>query len=171
MSSSYDLYKGTARSKRKAKIGESSQASAKKAKTTEQEVVPEVPPTVPVVEVEESPSRATAPEARVSEEPAVEEADEPPSIFEPVGEATVEDVRQVFEKTITMTTERAHKLASHRKYSKSASSFLGYNYGQAFSRGLNDITMVISLRNVYLAFLYLIPFLIELSCLFRGCAL
>ena len=134
MSSSYDLYKGNARSKRKAKFGESSQAAAKKTKVTEPEVVPEVPSTIPVVEVEESPSRTAVPEARVSEEPAVEEADEPPSIFELVGEATVEDVCHVFEKTITMTSERAHKLASHRKYSKSASSFLGYNYGQAFSR-------------------------------------
>ena len=153
MSSRYNLYKGNARSKCKAKFGESSQAAAKKTKVTEPEVVPEVPSTVPVVEVEGSPSRTTIPEARVFEEPAVEEADEPPSIFEPVGEATVEDVRQVFEKSITMTIEWAHKLASHRKYSKSASSFLGYNYGQAFSRGLNDVTMVSSPRNVYFAFL------------------
>ena len=93
MSSSYDLYKGNARSKCKAKFGESSQAAAKKTKVVEPEVaaefpLTEVPSTIPVVEVEESPSRVATPEAQVTEEPVAEVRDEPPSTAEPV----VEDV-------------------------------------------------------------------------------
>lgn len=65
MSSSYDLYKVSARSKRKAKTGESSQPVAKNTKVVEPEVVPEVPSIVSVVEVEDSPSRVVTPEAQV----------------------------------------------------------------------------------------------------------
>ena len=150
MSSSYDLYKGNNRSKRKAKTGESSQASAKRAKVVEPEVVPEVPSTVPVVEVEDSPSRAAVPEAQIFEEPAAEVEEELPSAAEPV----VEDVAQVFEKVISMSTDRVQKLATHRKYSKAASSFVEYNFGQAFSRGLNDIAMVSSPRSLCLTIFY-----------------
>lgn len=74
--------------------------------------------------------------------------DEPPSAAEPI----VEDVAQVFDKVIHMTTDLAIKLAAHRKYSKAASSFPGYNFGQASSRGLNDVTMASSPRNVYFTF-------------------
>ena len=148
MSSSYDLYKGNARSKRKAKFGESSQAAAKKTKVTEPEVVPEVPSTVPVVEVEESPSRAAVPESQVFEEPAVEVGEDMPSAAKPA----VEDVAQVFEKVISMSADRVQKLATHRKYSKAASSFPGYNFGQAFSRVLNYIAMVSSPRSFMFTF-------------------
>ena len=166
MSSSYNLYKGNAR-KRKGKVaGESSQASAKKTKVSKPEVAAEIPSTILVVEVEDVPSRVATPEALVVEEPVVEEMDKPPSVFEPVAESTVEDVTQVFEKTISMTTDRAQKLAMHRKYSNSASPFHGYNFGQAFSRGLNDVTMVSSPRNVYFTFL---PLVLLLTGLFRSC--
>ena len=148
MSSSYDLYKGNARSKRKAKIGESSQATAKKAKVTEPEVAPEVPSTVPMVEVEDSPIRTAVPEAQPFEEPATEVGEEMPSASEPV----VEDVAQVFDKVISMSADRVQKLATHRKYSKAASSFPDYNFGQAFSRGLNDIAMVCSPRSFMFVF-------------------
>ena len=49
-------------------------------------MVPEVPLTVPVVEVEDSPSRVVTPEAQVVKEPAIEVRDEPPSVAEPVVE-------------------------------------------------------------------------------------
>ena len=149
MSSSYDLYKGNARSKCKAKTGESSQPAAKKTKVVEPAVVPEVPSTVPVIEVEDSPSRVVIPEAQVTEEPSAEVMDEPPQSVEPV----VEDVAQVFEKVISMSTDRVQKLATHRKYSKAASSFPGYNFGQAFSRGPNDDSMVSSARSLHFTFL------------------
>ena len=150
MSSSYNLYKGNAQ-KRKGKVaGESSQASAKKTRVTEQEVMPEIPSTVPVVEVDGSPSRAATPEAQIFEEPAAAVEEEMPSAAEPVGE----DVAQVFKKVISMSTDRVQKLATHRKYSKVASSFIGYNFGQAFSRGLNDVAMVSLYRNLFLLILY-----------------
>lgn len=148
MSSSYDLYKGNARSKRKAKTGESSQPAAKKTKVVDPEVVLKVPLTGPVVEVEDSSSKVVTPEAQVVEEPAAEVRDEPQSAAEPV----VEDVSQVFYKVIHMTTYRAIKLATHQKYSKAASSFPGYNFGQTFSRGLNDVTMVSSPCSIYFMF-------------------
>ena len=89
------------------------------------------------------------PEAQVTEENSAEVRDEPPPSVEPV----VEDVAQVFEKVISMSTDRVQKLAAHRKYAKAASSFPGYNFGQAFSRGLNDVAMVSSPRSLYFIFL------------------
>ena len=142
MSSSYDLYKGNARSKRKAKIGESSQATAKKAKTTEPEVVSEVPSTVPVVEVEESPVRGTeSPGAAAADEPQVE-VPFVPSPVEEVGGSSKEARKEVFAGVCKMTHERVDNVFHHKKYIKASSSFPSYNFGQAFSRGLNDITMV-----------------------------
>lgn len=82
------------------------------------------------------------------DEPPAEVMDEPPSTTEPV----VEDVAQVFEKVISMSADRVQKFATHRKYSKAASSFVGYNFGQAFSRGLNDVAMVSSPRTLYFTF-------------------
>lgn len=149
MSSSYDLYKVSARYKRKGKSEECSQPAAKKTKVVEPKVVPEVPSTVPVVEVEDSPSRVVTPEAQVTEEPSAEVRDEPPSFVEPA----VEDIAQVFEKVISMSTDRVQKLATQWKYSKAAFSFPGYNFGQAFSRGLNDVTMVSSPHSLYFTFL------------------
>ena len=111
-------------------------------------MVPEVPSTVPVVEVGESLSRVAVPYGQVFEEPAVEVGEDMPSAAEPA----VEDVAQVFEKVISMSADRVQKLATHRKYSKAASSFPGYNFGQAFSRGLNDIAMVSSPRSFMFTF-------------------
>ena len=94
------------------------------------------------------PSRSVVPEAQRFEEPAAGVGEEMPSASEPV----VEDVAQVFEKVISMSADRVQKLATHRKYSKAASSFPGYNFGQAFSRGLNDIAMVSSPRTFMFIF-------------------
>ena len=148
MSSSYDLYKVNARNKRKGKSGESSQPAAKRTKAVEPEVGSEVPSTVPVVEVDDSPSRVVTPEVQVTEEPAAEVRDEHLPSVEPV----VEDVAQVFEKVISMSTDRVQKLAAHRKYAKAASSFPGYNFGQAFSQGLDDVAMVSFSCSLYFSY-------------------
>ena len=114
----------------------------------ELEVVPEVPSTVPAAEVEKSPRRVATIEVQVTEEPTAEVMDEPPTTAEPV----VEDVAQVFEKLIEMSVDRVQKLATHRKNSKVASSFPGYKFVQAFSRGLDDVAMVSFPRSLYLTF-------------------
>ena len=116
-------------------------------------VVPE-PVSEPVladskVEILETPQRVPSRPAQVLEEPEVVVQDEPLHIEESV----VEDAAKVFDGVIHMTTERVKKLAKHKKYAKSASSFPGYNFGQAFSRGLNYVAMVSSRRSVYLVFL------------------
>ena len=150
MSSSYDLYKGMSQSKWKYKTpGESSQQPPKKSRTEEPSTaVPETASAVPEVEILETPRRVSSPPAQVVEEPAAEVMDEPPPAEEPV----VEGVAQVFESVIQMATERVQKLAKHKKYAKAASSFPGYNFGQAFSRGLNDVSVVSSPRSDYLMF-------------------
>lgn len=102
MSSSYDLYKVNARNKHKGKSRESSQPAAKRNKAVEPEVGSEVPSTVPFIEVDGSPSRLATPKVQVTEEPVAEVREEPPPSVEPV----VKDVAQVFEKVISMSTDR-----------------------------------------------------------------
>ena len=70
MSSAHDLYKSSARGKRRSQ-GESSQFLPKKAQV--EEPTAEVPPTVPVVKVAESPVRGMeSPRAEAADEPQVE---------------------------------------------------------------------------------------------------
>ena len=139
MSSSYNLYKGNA-CKRKGKVvGESSESLPKKARVDEPSVG--VPPAVPVVEVAESPDRG-AESPRVAAEDPQDEVPFVPSPIEEVGGSSKEARKEVFASLGKMTHERVENVLHHKKYIKASSSFPGYNFGQAFSRGLNDITMV-----------------------------
>ena len=139
MSSSYNLYKGNAR-KRKGKVaGESSQSLPKKARV--EEPTTEVPPAVPVVEVAESPDRGMESPRAAADEPQVE-VPFVPSPVEEVGGSSKEARKEVFAGVCKMTHERVDNVFHHKKYIKASSSFPSYNFGQAFSRGLNDITMV-----------------------------
>ena len=138
MSSSYNLYKGNAR-KRRGKDGESSQSLPKKAPVEEPSVG--VPPAVPVVEVAESPDRGVESPRVAAEEPQ-DEVPFVPSPVEDVGGSSKDARKEVFANLGKMTHERVENVLHHKKYIKASSSFPGYNFGQAFSRGLNDITMV-----------------------------
>lgn len=175
MSSSFDLYKGVSRGKRKNKTPrESSPKPPKKSRTEELSIpVPEpasvaqettsVEPEVKILEM----YRVSSPPAPVFEEPDVVAQDEPSHVEEPV----VGDVAKVFDNVIHMTTDRVLKLAKHRKYAKSSSSFPAYNFGQAFSRGLNDVTMVSSPRSIYFMFSSTcFQFLTQLFDSYRVCA-
>ena len=84
MSSAHDLYKSSARGKRKSQ-GESSQSLPKKVRVEEPTVG--VPPEVPVVEVVESPARGMeSPRAAVADEPQ-DEVPFVPSLVEEVARA------------------------------------------------------------------------------------
>ena len=143
MSSAHDLYKNSARGKRKSQ-GESSQSLPKKTRVEEPTVG--VPPEVPVVDVVESPARGVeSPRAAtVADEPRVEEVHSIPSPVEDAAEvdASKEDRQQIFDSVFKLTVARAEKVHKNKKYLKASSSFAGYNFGTAFSRAANDITMV-----------------------------
>ena len=104
MSSSYDLYKGMSRSKRKRKTpGESSQQPPKKSRTEEQSTaIHETASAVPEVEILETPRRVSSPPAQVFEEPEVVVQDEPLYAEEPM----VEEAAQVFDGVIQTSLER-----------------------------------------------------------------
>ena len=142
MSSSYNLYKGNARKRRGKVAGESSQSLPKKARV--EEPTTEVPPAVPVVEVAESPDRGTeAPRAAAADEPQVEVPFVPSPVEEVAEGGDSREVRQqIFDNVFKMTLDRAEKVHKNKKYLKASSSFEGYNFGSAFSRAANDITMV-----------------------------
>ena len=149
MSSAHDLYKNSARGKRKSQ-GESSQSLPKKTRVEEPTVG--VPPEVPVVEVVESPARGaeSSRAAAAVDEPQVEVH----SIPSPVEEAAEVDDnketrKEVFDTVFKMTVDRAERVHKNKKYLKASSSFAGYNFGSAFSRAANDLTMV-SLLFAYL---------------------
>ena len=99
---------------------------------------------VPVVEVVESPPRRVdSPPAEVFEEPRVEVPSAPSPVEEPVaGNTSKETKQEVFDSIFKMAVERAENVRKNKKYIKASSSFPGYNFGQAFSRAANDITMV-----------------------------
>ena len=141
MSSAHDLYKNSARGKRRGK-GEGSQSQPKRARVEEPAV--EVPPVVPVVEVVESPPRGMeSPRAEVADEPQVEVPFVPSLVEEVVeGGSSKEARKQVFDSVYKMTLDRLEKVHQNKKYIKASSSFPGYNFGSAFSRAANDITMV-----------------------------
>ena len=139
MSSSYNLYKGNARKRRGKADGESSQSLPKKARV--EEPTTRVPPAVPMVEVAESPDRGMESPRAAAEEPQGE-VPFVPSPVEEVGGISKEARKEVFASLGKMTHERVDNVLHHKKYIKASSSFLGYNFGQTFSRGLNDITMV-----------------------------
>ena len=107
-----------------------------------------MPPEVPVVEVVESPVRGVeSPRAAaVDDEPSVEV----PFVPSPVEEAAEvntsrEDRQQIFDSVFKLTVSRDEKVHKNKKYFKASSLFPGYNFGTAFSRAANDITMVSSL--------------------------
>ena len=141
MSSAHDLYKSSARGKRKSQ-GESSQSLPKKARV--EEPAAKVPPAVPVVEVTESPARGMdSPRAEVADEPQ----DEVPFVPSPVEEVagagdSRESRQQIFDSVFKLTLDRVEKVHKNKKYLKASSSFAGYNFGSAFSRAANDLTMV-----------------------------
>ena len=141
MTSSHDLYKSSARGKRKGH-GESSQSQPKKARV--EEPAAEVPSKVPVVEVVESPPRGMeSPRAEVADEPQ----DEVPFVPSPVEEVagagdSRESRQQIFDSVFKLTLDRVEKVHKNKKYLKAYSSFAGYNFGSAFSRAANDLTMV-----------------------------
>ena len=67
----------------------------------------------------------------------------PSPVEEPVAGSTSKDTRkEVFDRVLKMTMERVESVHQNKKYIKASSSFPGYNFGQAFSRAANDITMV-----------------------------
>ena len=104
MSSAHDLYKSSARGKRKSQ-GESSQSLPKKVRV--EEPAAEVPPAVPVVEVTESPARGIdSPRAEVADEPPVE-VPFVPSPVEEVAEAggSRENRQQIFDTVFKMTVD------------------------------------------------------------------
>ena len=141
MSSAHDLYKSSARGKRKSQ-GESSQSLPKKARV--EEPTAEVPPAVPVVEVAESPVRGMeSPRAEAADEPQVE-VPFVPSPVEEVAEGgdSKETRKEIFDTVFKMTLDRVEKVHKNKKYFKASSSFAGYNFGSAFSRAANDLTMV-----------------------------
>ena len=139
MSSSYNLYKGNARKRKGKVVGESSESLPKKARAEEPSVG--VPPAVPVVDVAESPDRGAG-SPRVAAEETQDEVPLASSPIEEVGGSSKDAQKEVFANLGKMTHERVESVLHHRKYIKASSSFPGYNFGQAFSRGLNDITMV-----------------------------
>ena len=143
MFSAHDLYKSSARGKRKSQ-GESSQSFPKKVRVEEPAVG--VPPEVPVVEVVESPARGVeSPRAdTVADEPRVEEVHSIPSPVEDAAEVNTsrEDRQQIFDSVFRMTATRIEKVHKNKKYLKASSSFAGYNFGSAFNRAANDLTMV-----------------------------
>ena len=139
MSSSYNLYKGNARKRKGKVVGESSESLPKKARAEEPSVG--VPPAVPVVDVAESPDRGVE-SPRVAAEDPQDEVPFVPSPVEEVGGSSKDARKEVFANLGKMTHERVENVLHHKKYIKASSSFPGYNFGQAFSRGLNDITMV-----------------------------
>ena len=103
-----------------------------------------MPLAVPVVEVAESP-------VREMESPRAEAADEPqaevpfvPSLVEEVVDCgnNKEARKRVFDSVFKMTLDRVEKVHQNKKYFKASSSFPGYNFGSAFSRAANDLTMV-----------------------------
>ena len=143
MTSAHDLYKGTARGKRKGETtGKSSQQLPKKSRVDEPTVG--VPSGVPVVEVVESPPRrAESPPAGVIDEPRVEVSSVPSPVEEPMVGSTSRDTRQeVFDSVFKMAVERAESVHKNKKYIKASHSFPGHNFDHAFSREANDITMV-----------------------------
>ena len=115
------------------------QSLTKKARVEEPSIG--VPPAVPVVEVAESPDRGVESPRVAAEEPQGE-VPFVPSPVEEVGGSSKEALKEVFASLGKMTHERVENVLHHKKYIKASSSFPGYNFGQAFSRGLNDITMV-----------------------------
>ena len=133
MSSAHDLYKSSARGKRKSQ-GESSQSLPKKVRVEEPTVG--VPPEVPVVEVVESPARGVeSPRAAAAvDEPHVDV----PFVPSPVEEAaevddSKETRKEVFDTVFKMTVDQVEKVHKNKKYFKASSSFPGYNFGTAFS--------------------------------------
>ena len=146
MTSAFDLYKGTARRKRKGKTtGESSQRSPKKARVDEPAM--ETPSEVPVIEVVETPPRRVdSPPAVVVDEPRVEVPFVPSPVEEPVPENTSRESRQeLFDSVAKMMIEHVENVRKNKKYLKASSSFKDCNFGQALSRASSDITMVIFL--------------------------
>ena len=139
MSSSYNLYKGNARKRKGKVVGESSGSLPKKARAEEPSLG--VPPAVPVVDVAESPERGAGSPRGAAEDPQ-DEVPFIPSIVEEAGGSSKDARQEVFANLGKMTHERVENVLHHKKYIKASSSFPGYNFGQAFSRGLNDITMV-----------------------------
>ena len=135
MTSAHDLYKNSARGKRKGK-GESSQSQPKKARVEEPAVE------VPMVEVVESPPRGVvSPRAEVTDEPRVEDPFVP-SPVEEAGGSSRDTRKEVFRSVYKLTQERVDNVFQNKKYIKASSSLPGYNFGQVFSRAANDITMV-----------------------------
>ena len=134
MTSVHDLYKGTARAKRKGKTtGESLQQPPKRARVNDPTV--ETPSEVPVVEVVESPPRRVdSPPAEVVNEPRVEVPSAPSLVEEPVVGNTSKETRQeVFDSVFKMAVERAESVHKNKKHIKASHSFAGYNFCQAFS--------------------------------------
>lgn len=124
MTLAYDLYKGTARNKRKANVvGEMSQPASKKTKVTKQ--VAETYEATPEVEVTEtSRHRAASPPVEVIEESQVDV----PSVSSPVEEPTVgstckEAGQELFDSVARMTIERVENVLKNKKYLKALSSF------------------------------------------------
>ena len=92
----------------------------------------------------ESPVRGTeSPRAEAADEPQVE-VPFVPSPVEEVAEGgdSRETRQQIFDSFFKMTLDRAEKVHKNKKYLKASSSFAGYNFGSAFSRAVNDLTMV-----------------------------
>ena len=95
MSSSYDLYKGTAHCKRKAKLsGEILQQAPKQSRVEEPSVARESPSTLPEVEVLETPPWVASPPVQIFEEPRVDVTTIPSPVDEPVVESTSKEARQ-----------------------------------------------------------------------------
>ena len=114
MSSAYDLYNGTARNKRKAKVArETSQPTPKKTRT--EELVVETSAAVPEVEVVETPPhRVSSPLVEVFEESGVDVPLAPSPVDEPVVGSTSKEARQeLFDRVARMTAERVEKV--HQK--------------------------------------------------------
>ena len=142
MSSAHDLYKNSARGKRKSQ-GEGSSSLPKKSRVEEPTVG--VPPEVPVVEVVESPARDAEPSRAetVADEPRAEVHSIPSPVEETVeAEVSKETRKEIFDSVFKMTVERAERVHKNRKFLKASSSFAGYNFGSAFNRAANDLTMV-----------------------------
>ena len=143
MTSAYDLYKGTARSKRRAKVvRETSQLSPKKEKIVEPVV--ETPTSVREGGVAEMSShRVASPQIEVVDKKHVEAPLIPSPAEEQVVESSSKEARQeLFESVVKMTIERVENVRKNKKYLKAWSSFQDYNFGQEFSRSASDITMV-----------------------------
>ena len=93
--------------------------------------------------VETPPRRVDSPPAEVVDEPRVEVPFVPSPVEEPVAGSTSKESRQeLFDSVAKITIERAENVCKNKKYMKVSSSFQDYNFGQAFSRAANDITMV-----------------------------